>query len=182
MRRMKSLMVLISMAVMTIAAGATTVVPMNVDELSAASTQVLVGRAGESWSAWDSAHHTIYTYTRFNVSQTLKGQAAQTVTLKQMGGSSGGTRLVVHGIRYFQPGEKAVVFVHASEAGDGTMVITGLMQGNFQVRNVNGTEMASNGVRGVERLDERSHVVSEYVGTQIPLRDLAARVRRQSHE
>src|SRR5258706_13358645 len=153
MRGMNPLMILMTMAVMAIASGATTVVPMDIDELSTASTQVLVGRAGESWSAWDSAHHTIYTYTRFNVSETLKGQAAQTVTLKQMGGSSGGTRLVVHGIRYFQPGEKAVVFVHASEAGDGTMVITGLMQGNFRVRKGNGPGMAGNGGAGGEKLE-----------------------------
>src|SRR5258706_12455553 len=126
MRGMNPLMILMTMAVMAIASGATTVVPMNIDELSTASTQVLVGRAGESWSAWDSAHHTIYTYTRFNVSETLKGQSAQTVTLKKMGGSSGGTRLVVHGVRYFQRGGKAGGFVHAIEAADGTVVFTGL--------------------------------------------------------
>jgi hypothetical protein len=156
---------------------ATTVIPMSIDQLNAASTHVLLGRAVESWSTWDAEHRHIYTYTKFTVSEVLKGPAAQAVILKQMGGHAEGYQQKVAGIRYFAPGEQAVVFAHASEANDNTLVITGLMQGNFRLTHVNGLTMASNGITGVESFDEQQHTVTHYTGTRIPLLELERRVR-----
>ncbi len=173
---MKLFRSLFALAAFAAIATATTVIPMSLDQISAASTHVLVGRAGDSWSAWDAEHKIIYTYTKFTVSRALKGEA-QSVVIKQLGGSADHFQQKVAGVRYFAPGEEAVVFVHPSQADDGTVVITGLMQGNFHVSNVNGEIMASNGLTGVESLDEQSHVVTRYSGTRLPLRELERRVR-----
>ena len=112
---------------------ATTVTPMSIERLTHASTHVLVGQAGETWSEWNPQHTQIFTYTRFSVTKTLKGTASGTVVVKQMGGSAGGYEQKVAGVRLLRAGEQAVLFVHPSQAADGTVVVTGLMQGNFRI-------------------------------------------------
>src|SRR3954471_12066643 len=111
---------------------ATSVVPIAVEELARRADSVVEARAVASWSQWES-DHLIYTYTRFAVSRALKGGAAGSVVVRQMGGSAGGYTQKVVGIRHWTPGEEAVLFLRPSEARGGVMAVVGLMQGNFVV-------------------------------------------------
>ena len=160
---------------------ATTIVPMSVERLTHASTSVVVAQAADSWTEWNADRTLVFTITRFNVSQSLKGAADRTVTVRQMGGRAEHYEQKVAGVRHWQSGEQAVLFLRPSEAGDGTMAVTGLMQGDFRVveaADQPGKVMVSNGVVGVHAFDPANKVVSEYSGTRMTLEDLQSRVRK----
>ncbi len=130
--------------------GATTVVPMSVEEMTRAAQDVVRVRVLESWSAWNPPRTLIYTYSRVQVIKALKGAAADTLVVKQLGGSADGYTQKVSGVRSFQAGEEALLFLRPSEAADGTMVVVGLMQGNFRVaQTASGQFVVSNGIPAV---------------------------------
>ncbi len=160
-------------------AAATTVVPLPVEKIAAVSTQVIEGTAGESWSQWNPQHTLIYTYTRFHVSRTLKGSAARTVVVRQLGGSAEGYTQHVAGVRYWRQGEQSVLFLHPSEGNDGTLSVTGLMQGNFAVYHTpTGATMVSNGMPGVSAYHPSTNAVSTYQGNVMRLEELVSRVQK----
>lgn len=161
-----------------LAAGATTVIPMSVERLTRASSEVVRARAVQSWSAWNSTHTRIFTYTRFALLQRLKGQTPSTFVVKQMGGSAGGYSQHVAGVRHFATGEETLLFLHPSQAADGTLVVTGLMQGNFRVtRSASGEPVVNNGVPGVHSFDPRSKQLASYSGSRMRLSEVESRVK-----
>jgi hypothetical protein len=158
---------------------ATTVVPMSVERLTHASTHVLFAQAVESSTQWNADHTLIFTLTKFRVTRTLKGQAAKEVIVKQMGGRAGAYEQKVAGVRHWQDGEQAVLFVHPSQAGDGTLVVTGLMQGNFRVTSSSAAQepLVTNGVMGVDELNTQAGTVQHFAGSKLPLSRLESIVR-----
>ncbi len=162
-----------------VALSATTVIPMSVEQLTRAADNVVEARAVRSHSAWNEQHTLIYTYTTYQVTRRLKGAAAQTITVKQLGGSAGGYTQHVAGIHYAQAGEDALLFLRPSVAGDGTLVVVGLIQGNFRVFRVSdGTSMVSNGVAGAEQFERGSGKIGEFSGAAMSLAEAEARVGR----
>ena len=156
---------------------ATSVVPMSVEQLTTAAQTVVEGRALEQWSQWDTSEHLIYTYTRFAVTSKLKGSSPQSIVVRQMGGSAGGYTQIVSGVRHWQPGDEAVLFLRPSVANDGTMAVVGLMQGNFRiVRAPDGSVTAGNGVPSVSIMKDGS--AATFTGSRMPLAELEQRVRR----
>jgi hypothetical protein len=157
-------------------AGATTIIPMSVEELTRAASHVVEAHALRSWTSWNAQHTLIYTYTTFQVSRTLKGQAADTLTVKQVGGTADGYTQKVSGVRQFQEGEDALLFLRSSVAGDGTLVVVGLMQGNFRMaRSDSGETLVSNGISGAHQYDHGR--VETFTGTSMRLEAVEARVR-----
>lgn len=168
---------LIFLFAMAAVSAATTIVPMSVEELAHAASDIVEGHAGRSWSAWNPQHNLIYTYTEFQITRTLKGSAPQTVIVKQLGGTAEGYTQKVSGVRQFQQGEEALLFLRPSVTADRTMVVVGLMQGNFRVaRSGSGEAMASNGVSGAESFDRGR--VKTFTGDTMRLGDIEARVTR----
>jgi len=168
---------LLALLVAAATGSATTVVPMSVERLTAASEHVLEARALESWSQWDASHSMIFTYTRFQVLRALKGSATQTVVVKQMGGRASGYVMKVAGVRHWRPGDEAVLFLRRSQADDGTLVVTGLLQGNFKIERT-GTEPAvTNGASGARRFDPESKSVAPFQGKRMTLSELESRVQ-----
>jgi len=154
---------------------ATMIVPISVEELTRRASDVVEATAINSWSAWNPQHTLIYTYTQMQVTQSLKGNS-QTFTIKQIGGKVGDVTQKVAGVRHFQSGEQAMLFLRRSDAGDRTHVIVGLIQGNFRIaRSANGEMVASNGVSGVHSLQQGK--VEHYAGSTMRLRDLESVVR-----
>src|SRR3954464_4394864 len=143
------------------AAQATMVKPMSVEDLTSAASAVVEGQATESWTSWNAEHSRIYTFTRVQVARTLKGSTAQTLVVKQLGGSADGYTQHVSGVRAMQTGEDALLFLRASDAHDGTMVIVGLMQGHFRLLrdDASGSKVVSNGVLGAEELQPSTRQV-----------------------
>ena len=156
---------------------ATTVIPMSVEQLTRAASDVVEGSALRSWTAWNPQHTILYTFTEFAVAQRLKGNAPQTVVVKQMGGHADGVIQRVAGLRYFQDGESALLFLRPSAARDGSHVIVGMMQGNFRVWTAaSGRRMASNGIAGVQSLEGGE--VRTFGGAAMELSSLETRVRQ----
>lgn len=173
---MKKLL-LIGLMLAALACSATTILPMSVEELTGAASEIVEANAVRSWTIWNGQHTLMYTFTEFTVQQRLKGSAPATVVVKQMGGHADGIVQHVAGLRSFQAGETALLFLRPSAANDGSRVIVGLMQGNFRVWTAaDGRRMASNGISGVESL--RGHEVRTFAGSGMELETLKTRVRQ----
>jgi hypothetical protein len=158
-----------------VSAVATTISPMTIERLTRVSELIVEGRSGNSWAAWDAQHTTILTYSRFQVTRTLKGAAADAIIIKQIGGHADGYSVKVAGMRYLQPGEEHVLFLHSSLAADGSFVIAGLMQGDFRVHRSATEATVSN---GVPALHEQSGGQSQKLtGRGMSLTHLEERIR-----
>ena len=169
----------LTLALLTSGAMATTVIPMSVEELTRVASQIVEARALSARSEWNPEQSLIYTYTKFQVTRGLKGMAAQTIVVKQLGGSAGGYTQKVAGVHHAQPGEEALLFLRPSEAGDGTYVVVGLVQGNFRVfRGSNGEALVSNRIGGTHALAREGGPVTEFSGAAMTLGQAEARIQR----
>lgn len=167
----------------SIIALATTVVPMSIERLTAVSSHVVEGVPLQTWSQWNPQHTMILTYTKFQVQRTLKGQAPAMVIVKQLGGRVGPTVQKIAGVRHLRPGEQAVLFLRPGDENDGTLVITGLMQGNFSVRFAqDGALIATNGMPDVHAYSVSTGQVTSYQGNRLRLKDLEARVEKAAQQ
>jgi hypothetical protein len=173
---MRLLLVIFFLSVALVSA--TTIVPVSVERLTTESSHVVEARALSSWSQWNPQHSLIFTFTKFEVSRTLKGQAASSIVVKQIGGSAEGYTQKVAGVRLWREGEQAVLFLHPSPSGDGTLEVTGLMQGNFRMHVAPSGTTVSNGVTGVTSYDAASQQTAPYQGSGMRLEDLESRVQK----
>jgi hypothetical protein len=162
---------------------ATTIVPVSVERLTRESTHIVEAQASQSWSQWNPQHSLIFTYTRFQVARALKGQAPTTIVVKQPGGSAEGYTQKVAGVRHWRSGDQAVLFLRPSQELDGTLEVTGLMQGNFIVhKNGTGETMVSNGVPDVSTYQASSNAVTQYRGSGMRLDELESRIRKATQQ
>jgi hypothetical protein len=183
MKQIRILTVVVMILSLALTLMATTIIPMSVEKLTANSTDVVEARAIDARSAWDAGRTMIYTYTRFEVRQSLKGTAPNVITVKQMGGHAEGYTQKVSGVRHWRPGDEAVLFLQPSRANDGTLIVTGLVQGNFQmVRQPSGAVMVSNGVPDVSAVEQRANTPQEYRGAKMSIQDLEQRVRKAQEQ
>ncbi len=160
-----------------VAAVATTVIPMSVEKLAAESSAIVYAQALDHSSSWNPEHTRIFTYTRFRVLQTWKGSIHPTITVRQLGGHAGGYNMKVAGVRHWNNGDEAVLFLQPSPAADGSFAVTGLMQGDFRVAHlVSGRTVVSNGVPETKEL-AGSGEVRAYQGTNMTLEQLQQRVK-----
>jgi hypothetical protein len=158
---------------------ATTVVPMGVEALTRASTQIVEARAIQSSAQWNPEHTLIFTYTRFEVSRTLKGEAPKAILVRQLGGTVDGITQKVAGVRHWRPGEEAVLFLQPSTLPDGALVVSGLMQGNFLVsRTPDGQAFVSNGMPEAFQTQAASGEVTSFRGSTMRLDELESRIQK----
>jgi len=167
---------------------ATTVIPMSIEELTSAATHIFRGHVIDSRSAWDDQHSTIYTYTRLQVDETLKGSNSSVITVKQLGGSAGGYTLHVAGVHPWSNGENVVLFLRPSDEHDGTFSVVGLMQGDFRVRrSATGEMIADNGLHlsaamamspmgDIHAYNPATKQLNAYSGSQLTLDELVGRI------
>ncbi len=128
-------------------------------------------------------HSLIFTYTRFQVARALKGQAPAAIVVKQPGGSAEGYTQKVAGVRHWRSGDQAVLFLRPIQESDGTLEVTGLMQGNFIVhKNATGETIVSNGVPDVSAYQASSNAVTQYRGSGMRLDELESRVRKATKQ
>lgn len=111
------------------AAAATTLKRMNLDELAAAASVVARVKAISSEARWENGH--IYTFTKFEVVETLKGSAPRQVTVRTLGGRANGKTMRVEGVPQFAPGEETYLFLEPTAFGD--LGVTSWVQGTFRV-------------------------------------------------
>lgn len=172
---MKHTRLILLLLAITSLAFATTVIPVPVERLAQMSSHIVLARAVDAHSEWNAEHTLIYTYTRFQVVRQMKGSLPQTFTVKQIGGHAGGYAQKVSGVRYWQAGEDAVLFLRPTD--DGGLTVTGLMQGDFRLNRQRGGEIyVSNGVPETSALSEGA--VTQYRGTRMTLSELEQRIRK----
>lgn len=179
MMRALRMLFLLCLAMGASLASATTIIPMTVEQLADKSTQVVRARAMQSWSEWNPQHTIIYTYTKFQVVKSFKGSPEQTITVKQLGGRVDNTVQKVSGVRQFTGGEENFLFLQPSQDNDGTMIVTGLVQGNFRLyRTSAGQVAASNGVPEVSAVQAGTGAVSTYRGSTVTVDQLESRIQK----
>lgn len=160
---------------------ATSVVPIPLPELSRRASTVVEGRALESSAAWNPQHTLIFTYTKFQVLKTLKGEPQRIVVVRQLGGHAGGYTQSVAGVAPFFPGQESVLFLRPSSANDGSLEVVGLMQGAFAIEHASsGEAFISNHASGVKTYSATTaaETSEEFTGTTMRLSDFEALVRR----
>ncbi|MDB5034321.1 MAG: hypothetical protein JWQ98_1562 [Chlorobi bacterium] len=81
---------------------------LNLREMVGSAGTIFIGSVAGVSSGSDE-HGDIVTYTTFRVEQPIYGGAAGTVTVKQLGGASGGLSTRLEHMRYFRTGERVLV-------------------------------------------------------------------------
>jgi hypothetical protein len=113
-------------------AAATTMLRINLPELSQKADTIVHGTVRRMESRWSGDRRRIITDVEIEVTEALKGQAGSTVLLIQPGGKVGDIGQTVHGLATFTPGEEVVVFL--DRQGANAFRVTAMAQGKYQVR------------------------------------------------
>jgi len=106
---------------------------LSLEEITAASTAVIVGTASEQKSQWEelAGGRRIVTYTKIKVDKTIAGSAGTEVWVRTLGGAVGKLGQAVSGEASLTIGSKSVLFL--LKRGDVTMV-TGMAQGHYPIK------------------------------------------------
>src|SRR2546428_7724231 len=114
----------------TVARG-TTFVPMSMDDLTRSSAAIVLGTI-DGLTGVQSGDGRLFTLVTLSVEEVLKGALpAQTIILKEVGGTVGETREVIFGAATFQRGERGLVFLRARP--DGSLHSNQLPMGKFRM-------------------------------------------------
>jgi hypothetical protein len=100
-----------------VAAPATILIPMYLDDLTSQSQTVAYGAVVASRVEWDAAHRWIYTIYTVQPSQYLKGNLGAVFELREPGGVLDGVGMKIAGVPQFSIGEEAVFFIWTDPKG-----------------------------------------------------------------
>jgi hypothetical protein len=126
-----ALAVVLATVFLPLSAQATSVAPLDLPELTARSTRVVHGEVIGTASEWNADRSMIVTRVTVRVTDTLSGDAGETVTFTQPGGRVGALRVDVPGAAAFRNGEEGVWFL-APGPGD-ALYLNGLDRGRYRV-------------------------------------------------
>ncbi len=152
----------LALALLPVAASATVVLQLSLEELTTRAPLVVRGTVERSQSA-GRADGSIWTSTSLIVTETLKGVGISKVTLKQPGGDFGDLNQSVTGTAKFTEGEDVVVFLEPSVDEKNVYVVLGMASGKvgfelvhgqkLAVRHLDGLSFAKSGSRQLERVE-----------------------------
>jgi hypothetical protein len=128
-RRFLWILFLGGLALLAVAANATTMSRLKFQDLAQESTAVARLRCLSSTSQWEQGE--IWTETRFQVVQREKGALPGIVTVRLLGGTVGHLRSRVEEVPAFQPGEEVYLFLWSRD-GEPYQVL-GWSQGTFRI-------------------------------------------------
>jgi hypothetical protein len=142
-----SLVVLLAAGAASLAAS--TVLPLNLKELSVRAQRVTVGKIASITSYKDSVSGRIFSRVQVAETQTLSGAAPSSVTFEMVGGVDGDVQESIAGFPTFRVGDKVVLFLRGNTATPVSPTV-GMWQGVFFVETgANGAETVSNHARQV---------------------------------
>ena len=118
---------------------------------------IAFGHCQSAESSWDEQHRFIITTIHFQPRQTFKGAAADSLTVKVLGGQLGTEGMTASHSAALTAGETAVLFLQHSRFGD-YFIITGGADGKLAV----GTEPGSGRplIRGALSLDDFGRLIT----------------------
>jgi hypothetical protein len=104
---------------------------MSVEDLSRGADAIVSGRVVAVSSAWNEAHTKIYTFSTVEVTESLKGEPARRIVVKELGGAVGDIGMEASGVARFALGEEVLVFLRRDP--DGAYRTRGLAQGKMRL-------------------------------------------------
>lgn len=128
-RRFLWILFLAALALLAIAANATTLARMRFEELAQQATAIARLRCLSTQSFWQNGE--IWTDTQFEVIEQPKGALSATVIVRTLGGTLGHLHSRVEEAPVFHPGEEAYLFLWSRE-GEPLRVL-GWSQGTFRL-------------------------------------------------
>ncbi len=129
MRRRSALQTTLFFLVVAVLAQATTLERLSLDELVAASSAVARVRCLGTESRWEGGE--IWTFTSFEVLETMKGAVPRLITVRLPGGQLGHLVSKVDGVPRFHAGEEAFLCLERTRTGD--FAVTTWVQGTFRI-------------------------------------------------
>lgn len=128
-RRFLWILFLAALALLAVAANATTLSRLRFEELVNQATAVARLRCISVESRWQDGE--IWTETRFEMVEVNKGLLSGVVSVRMLGGRVGNLHSRIDGVPAFRPGEEAYVFLWGHE-GEPFRVL-GWSQGTFRI-------------------------------------------------
>ncbi|MBV9070420.1 MAG: DUF4214 domain-containing protein [Acidobacteria bacterium] len=125
---MKQIRLIAILCLLASAASATVFQPVSDRQLVDRSDAVVIATVREAASRLRTDGYVVTDY-RFDVEQTLKGAAAGTITVSEIGGVAGSRFTFISDSASYTPGERAMVFL--KKRGDGTYFTTSMAMGKF---------------------------------------------------
>ena len=160
-------------------AHATTMRHLDTRSLSAGSSEIVVATVEATRARWSADHKKIFTDVDLKIAESLKGGAADRLTLTQLGGELDGIRYSVQGGPLFRTGEEAVVFVWRD--AHGAAQVNGMAQGKFDIqRDAKGIATVQRTVPGfaVKDVKNLAAVQDGRPAPRLTLDDLKSEIRR----
>jgi hypothetical protein len=117
---------------LSLSASATTMLRVDLPELTRSSDTIVHGTVRRMESRWSGDGRRILTDVEIQVTETLKGQAGGTVLVTQPGGRVGDIGQRVSGLASFTQGEEVVVFLE--RRGTRSFRVAGMAQGKYKVQ------------------------------------------------
>lgn len=113
-------------------AEASVAVLISLEDLTAASTYVVVATAGERRSVWEEtpSGKRIVTYTRLKVDRSVAGPAETELWVRTLGGEVDKIGQSVSGEAQIGPGSRSLLFLAKVDAG---LVVAGMAQGHYPI-------------------------------------------------
>jgi hypothetical protein len=128
-RRFLWILFLWGLALLAVAASATTLSRLKLEDLAQESTAVARMRCLDATSQWDQGE--IWTMTKFEVVEREKGPLPAIVTVRLMGGNVGHLHSHVDEVPRFRNGEEVYLFLWAREREP--YQVLGWSQGTFRI-------------------------------------------------
>ena len=126
-----SLRLLFATLLCFVAAQATLVPRLSLEQLAAESELVVHGTVVRRWADWGPARKFIWTHHEVRITDVLKGRPARSVIVSEPGGEIGDIGMAVAGAPRYQVGQEVVLFLERTEIG--YLRGSGWGQGNFSV-------------------------------------------------
>lgn len=111
--------------------GATTMIELDVPDLTLRSDAVIRGTVQNVQSRWSSDGMRIITEIEIGVDESMKGEAGQSVKVVQLGGEVGDIGQRVDGLASFEKGEEVVLFLERQ--GTQRFQVSGMAQGKYRI-------------------------------------------------
>lgn len=115
--------------------GATTFRHLSLGDLAAGAETVVRARCLSGESRWEGGE--IWTFTQFEVVESLKGNVPRLLTVRTLGGRVGHLQSLVEGAPAFHAGEEVFLFLGARQAD--SFSVLGWAQGTFRIRSEPGS-------------------------------------------
>lgn len=171
---------LAAVALLPPSSSATRLQHLDTRALTRGSHQIVIGRVESVRPRWNDTRTKIFTDVAVRVSESIKGDAEDRITLTQLGGEIDSLKVSVPGGPLFVAGEEALLFIWRDDRGGAQ--VTGLGQGKFDITidRATGRRVTQRRIPGLEIGEVRllKSVPRNAPARGVALDDLVAEIRR----